>query len=240
MKTQNLLFKISRTKVTRFLFAGALLFGSSAAFAQVKIGTNPTTIEPNSNLEVEASTPGRKMKVDKTTGQVTITDGTQGAGKVFTSDANGGGSWQAAGPSVYVEASNTGAQTIVGGSEFNRITMPTEIIDIGNSYDPATSQFTVPTTGYYMVMGRTTKGTTNNVDGHQLSFVLRVNGTLATQDILDALPGGQTGVAGFVHFQGTTFGHFNAGDVLDLAIRSSNPTPTADFIMNYLKIVKLF
>jgi hypothetical protein len=74
MKTQNLLFKISRTKVTRFLFAGALLFGSSAAFAQVKIGTNPTTIEPNSNLEVEASTPGRKMKVDKTTGQVTITD----------------------------------------------------------------------------------------------------------------------------------------------------------------------
>jgi hypothetical protein len=213
---------------------------SSTSFAQVKIGTNPTTIEPNSNLEVEASTPGRKTKVDKTTGQVSIADGTQGAGKIFTSDAAGGGSWQAAGPSVYVEASNTGAQTIVGGSEFNRIIMPTEIIDIGNNYDPATSQFTVPTTGYYMLTGRTTKGVTNNVDGHQLSFVLRVNGTLATQDILDALPGGETGVAGFVHFQGTTFGHFNAGDVLDLAIRSSTPTPTADFIMNYLKIVKLF
>jgi hypothetical protein len=74
--------------------------------------------------------------------------------------------------------------------------MPTEIIDIGNNYDPATSQFTVPTTGYYMLTGRTTKGVTNNVDGHQLSFVLRVNGTLATQDILDALPGGETGVAG--------------------------------------------
>jgi hypothetical protein len=70
------------------------------AFAQVKIGTNPTTIEPNSNLEVEASTPGRKTKVDKTTGQVTITDGTQGAGKVFTSDADGGGSWQTSGGRV--------------------------------------------------------------------------------------------------------------------------------------------
>ncbi|MGN7890332.1 hypothetical protein [Dyadobacter sp. 22481] len=213
---------------------------SSTSFAQVKIGTNPTTIEPNSNLEVEASTAGRKMKVDKTTGQVTITDGTQGAGKVFTSDAVGAGSWQAAGPSVYVEASNTGAQTVVGGSGFNRIVMPTEIVDIGNNYNPATSQFTVPTTGYYMVMGRTSKDVTDNVSAHQLSFVLLVNGTLATQDILDALPGGQTGVAGFVHFQGATFGHFTAGDVLELSIRSLTTTPTASFVMNYLKIVKLF
>jgi hypothetical protein len=227
------------TLFSAFVITMGLLV-SSVSFAQVKIGSNPTTIDPNNNLEVEASTPGRKTAINKTTGQMTITDGTQGAGKVFTSDANGGGSWQAAGPSVYVEASNAGAQTIIGGSEFNRIVMPTEIIDIGNNYDPATSQFTVPTTGYYMVMGRTTKANTNNVDAHQLSFVLRVNGTLATQDILDALPGGETGVAGFVHFQGTTFGHFNAGDVLDLAIRSSGVTPTADFIMNYLKIVKLF
>lgn len=216
------------------------LTASSVSFAQVKIGTNPTTIEPNSNLEVEASTAGRKMKVDKTTGQVTITDGTQGAGKVFTSDAAGAGSWQAAGPSVYVEASNTGSQTIVGGSGFNRIVMPTEIVDIGNNYNPTTSQFTVPTTGYYMVMGRTSKDVTDNVSAHQLSFVLLVNGTLATQDILDALPGGQTGVAGFVHFQGTTFGHFTAGDVLELSIRSLTTTPTASFVMNYLKIVKLF
>jgi hypothetical protein len=230
-------------KTTTLFSALALILAltaSSVSLAQVKIGTNPTTIEPNSNLEVEASTSGRKMKVDKTTGQVTIADGTQGAGKVFTSDAVGAGSWQAAGPSVYVEASNSGNQSIVGGSEFNRIIMSNEIVDIGNNYNPATSQFTVPTTGYYMVMGRTSKSTTNNVDGHQLSFVLRVNGTLATQDILDALPGGQTGVAGFVHFQGTTFGHFNAGDVLDLAIRSSGTTPTADFFLSYMKIVKLF
>ena len=94
MKTQNLLSKIYGTKKTAVLFAAAMLFGASAALAQVKIGTNPTTIEPNSNLEVEASTPGRKMKVDKTTGQVSIADGTEGAGKVLTSDATGGSSWQ--------------------------------------------------------------------------------------------------------------------------------------------------
>ena len=54
-----------------------LLTAASTAFAQVKIGTNPTTLDPNSNLEVEASTPGRKTSVHKTTGQVTIADGTQ-------------------------------------------------------------------------------------------------------------------------------------------------------------------
>lgn len=94
METKILLFKFSRAKITSVLFGTALLLGSSAAFAQVKIGTNPTTIEPNSNLEVEASTPGRKMKVDKTTGQVSIADGTEAAGKVLTSDATGGTSWQ--------------------------------------------------------------------------------------------------------------------------------------------------
>lgn len=94
MKPQNLLFNIFQTKIISVLFAAALLLGSSSVFAQVKIGTNPATIEPNSNLEVEASTPGRKTKIDKTTGQVTITDGTEGAGKVLTSDAAGGASWQ--------------------------------------------------------------------------------------------------------------------------------------------------
>ena len=95
MKTKQLLSSIVTLKTRYAAIIGVVaLLASPGAFAQVKIGTNPTTIEPNSNLEVEASTAGRKMKVDKTTGQVSIADGTQGAGKVFTSDANGGGSWQ--------------------------------------------------------------------------------------------------------------------------------------------------
>ncbi len=72
----------------------ALLSASSSVFAQVKIGTNPATIDATNNLEVEASTSGRKTSINKTTGQVTIADGTQGAGKILTSDANGGASWQ--------------------------------------------------------------------------------------------------------------------------------------------------
>ncbi|GLU56217.1 hypothetical protein [Dyadobacter frigoris] len=71
-----------------------MVCSSSALFAQVKVGTNPTSINAANNLEVEASTAGRKTSVDKTTGQVTIADGTEGAGKILTSDATGGASWQ--------------------------------------------------------------------------------------------------------------------------------------------------
>jgi hypothetical protein len=236
MKTQQHLKKSFISAV----FAIAVIFDSSTVFAQLKIGTNPTTIEPSSSLEVEGSTAGRKMKVDKTTGKVSIADGTEGSGKVFTSDAVGGGSWQATGPSVYMEANNTGSQTVVGASDFNRLVMPNEVADIGNNYNPATSQFTVPTTGYYMVMARTTKTQTSNTITHSLSLSLLVNGSGPSQYILDALPDQQTGVGGNVHFQATAFGLFNAGDVLELSIRSSGVTPNAVFIMNSLKIIKLF
>jgi|GEM_PF-2556820 len=64
-------------------------------YAQVKIGTNPTTIESTNNFEVEASMPDRKLKVNKTTGQLTIKDGTEGMDKVLTSNAEGEASWKA-------------------------------------------------------------------------------------------------------------------------------------------------
>ncbi|CAG5000551.1 hypothetical protein DYBT9275_02486 [Dyadobacter sp. CECT 9275] len=84
-------------KLSKTLLASAItaaLFSSSPLFAQVKIGSNPTTIEAGSNLEVEASTPSRQVKVDKTSGQLTIKDGTEGLNKILVSDANGGASWK--------------------------------------------------------------------------------------------------------------------------------------------------
>jgi hypothetical protein len=86
-------------KANTFLQQTLLLIGflcfAMHAHAQVKVGTNPTTIEATSNLEVEASTAGRKVKVNKTTGQLTIKDGTEGADKILISDATGGASWKA-------------------------------------------------------------------------------------------------------------------------------------------------
>ncbi|MCF2445025.1 hypothetical protein L0657_13745 [Dyadobacter sp. CY345] len=127
------------------LFA-AMLFASSSVFAQVKIGTNPTTINAANNLEVEASTAGRKTSIDKTTGQVTIADGTQKFGRVFTSDGNGAGSWQAGvvfagyATSQSVEQDNAGT-----------------IINIIPDFDPesawnsATKEYTISEAGYYSI-----------------------------------------------------------------------------------------
>ncbi len=76
----------------KLLYTLSLALLGTLAHAQVKIGSNPGTIGSSSNLEIEASN-GNKTSINKSTGQVTIADGTQGAGRIFTSDANGNGSW---------------------------------------------------------------------------------------------------------------------------------------------------
>ena len=158
-------------KTTKLFSAFALALGlaaSSATMAQVKIGSNPTTINPNSNLEVEASTPGRKTAIDKTTGQVTITDGTQGAGKVFTSDANGVGSWQTSGAgcaSFDARGDNTTTPVVDTG-----LFTPTTLIANNITYSPSgaynstTGEYTIPENGFYLFHGSV--GTYDVATGH--------------------------------------------------------------------------
>ncbi len=98
MKTKHYLFSLPALVLAMFI---AL---PHAARAQVKFGAYPGTIVTSSVLEVEA-TNGNKTIVDKATGTVSITgatgitgsltlvDGTQGAGKILTSDATGKSSW---------------------------------------------------------------------------------------------------------------------------------------------------
>lgn len=144
------------------------LAASSVSFAQVKIGSNPTTIDPNNNLEVEASTPGRKTAINKTTGQVTITDGTQGAGKVFTSDANGGGSWQTGGAgcaSFDAKGDNTTTPVVDAG-----VFTPVKLIANNIVYSPSgaynntTGEYTIPENGFYLFHGSV--GTYDVPTGH--------------------------------------------------------------------------
>lgn len=137
-------------KPTKYLsvlfFTTVMLFTASSLFAQVKTGTNPTVINAANNLEVEASTTGRKTSIDKTTGQVTIADGTQKAGRVFTSDANGGGSWQAGLVFAGYAASQSVGQDNAG-----------TVINIISDFDPeaawdnTTKEYTIPSAGYYSI-----------------------------------------------------------------------------------------
>lgn len=85
MKTNQLLSR----SLCSAMFAGILLF-SSSVFAQVKIGTNPTTISANSNLEVEA-TNGKKVIIRKDVGTAVIENVPAGATTdgIMTVDAAG-------------------------------------------------------------------------------------------------------------------------------------------------------
>lgn len=137
-------------KPTKYLsisfFTTVILFSASTLFAQVKIGTNPTVINAANNLEVEASTSGRKTSIDKTTGQVTIADGTQKFGRVFTSDANGGGNWQAG----LVFAGYAGSQS-VGQDNVGTIIDIISEFDPESAWDNAAKEYTIPVAGYYSI-----------------------------------------------------------------------------------------
>ncbi|MGN7885384.1 tail fiber domain-containing protein [Dyadobacter sp. 22481] len=74
MKTKQLR---STKTITSALFAAAMLFSSASVFAQVKIGSNPTTITPNANLDVEGVS--NRHTVVMKTGHVGIGTITPGA-----------------------------------------------------------------------------------------------------------------------------------------------------------------
>jgi len=137
-------------KPTKYLsitfFTTLILFTASTLFAQVKIGTNPTTINTASNLEVEASMAGRKTSINKTTGQVTIADGTQKAGRVFTSDGYGAGSWQAG----LLFAGYATTQSVGEDNAGTTIDIIPEF-DPESAWDNTSKEYTIPVAGYYSI-----------------------------------------------------------------------------------------
>lgn len=198
-----------------------LMLTNSDLLAQVKIGTNPTTIDPNNNLEVEASTPGRKTSVHKVTGQVTIQDGTQAQGKVFTSDASGGGSWQSATQFIfYGVTTNTSASPYVvtsglGGSSLGQRIPFTP--SFGSNYDAANKLYAIPADGYYrLTAGVRCVGTTASQESAQ--FVLR-DGQFTPSDFVTTLTTGSSSLRSF-----TTVGFYNANTSIYYYINNQSGT----------------
>ncbi len=123
------------------------------ANAQVKIGSNPSSINSNAHLDIEATTGSRfivtkdssKVGIGTLTpaakldvaGKVKITDGTQGNGKIFVSNASGVGSWvtPASALSGSVKDSTTAS---------NGLTESTNNIKLGGTLSEAT---TIATSG---------------------------------------------------------------------------------------------
>lgn len=128
---------------------GLALASLNSATAQVKVGTNPTTIATTSNLEVEAAN-GGKFTVTKDSAKVIIKDGTQGAGRLLTSDADGKASWKTAKEANLAE--------LVLRAYNPNIVQPTGAVYIPNvpiisgdagNYNASTGVYTVTEPGFY-------------------------------------------------------------------------------------------
>ncbi len=139
------------------LFVVILLCTSSALFAQVKVGSNPTVIDPANNLEVESTDPAKKISINKTTGKLTIADGSQGAAKILTSDGNGVATWQtqsslAIPVTVFNGAITSSAivPTFTTHDEINQ-RLPLAPIIGASGWNATTKRFSVPENGSYSV-----------------------------------------------------------------------------------------
>ncbi|MGG7664454.1 hypothetical protein [Dyadobacter sp. BHUBP1] len=130
---------------------------SAATFGQVKIGSNPTTIDPNNNLEVESADPAKKISIHKTTGKLTIADGSQGDKKVLTSDANGVATWQSqselAIPVTAFSGAITGLATIPTFTTHDQIDQRLPLVPTlgAADWDAGSKRFIVPVAGTYSV-----------------------------------------------------------------------------------------
>jgi hypothetical protein len=67
-------------------------------------------VQQNGNVGINTRVPSEKLDI---TGSIKIVDGTEGAGKVLTSDANGKGSWAAVPSSSFFKVSSTDANHII-------------------------------------------------------------------------------------------------------------------------------
>lgn len=132
-----LIVKKSGSTFTPFqMFAsGGIDFNNSSS-------TNIVKILDNGNVGIGTS-PTTRLDVN---GTFKLTDGTQGAGKVLTSNASGNATWTVR--QIAFTAKKVASQNLPINS-YSDINYEVEDFDHGNAYNPATGIFTAPVNGVY-------------------------------------------------------------------------------------------
>ena len=162
-----------------FILMIAVVAFSAKINAQVKVGTNPTNITPNTKLEVQA-TNGSLMQVSKDAGKVIIKDGTQAVGNVLTSDASGEASWKPIPPPTALAAA---ASLVFGtlGAGATLVSSSTTLISTGSSITLPPGKWLV--TGFFLLVKQGGHTGASESWWVKLTFTDTSSGTVRSSDV---------------------------------------------------------
>jgi hypothetical protein len=148
-------------------------------------------------------------------GTIRISDGTQGAGYVLTSDATGIASWQ--GP-VSISAEYLLADLAVPVATDVTINNWSTIAneDGGSNYNPVTGEYTIPVTGYYDINATVNWLNYSTADRARLN--IRVNGITITASV-------ETPSASFGSQNVHLGRRLVAGDIVTFVVNHASPNP---------------
>ena len=144
-------------------------------------------------------------------GKMWYQDGSQGAGKVLTSDANGVASWQ--GP-VHMSAASNSGQTIPSGVSTDINTWGGLDEAGGANFTPATGTYSIPVTGYYSVSLHLSWAGTASISGaSEVKCQIKRNGNVIAQGYSNETIAGDIPSDPTAHIELT----LNAGDTITFA-----------------------
>ena len=226
---------IAGARITAFddgNFSSSMLFSTKAPGASGNALTERMRVTSGGNVGINQVNPTARLDVN---GNVKITDGTQGAGKVLTSDAAGVASWQASvSQSVGISIRAFTTPLVVPTSTVTPITQWAFIDneDGGSNYNSVTGEYTISKTGVYQV--NSSVGWPPGNTAADTRLILLRNG-VTTYETLENGSG-----AGKFSFNHLAYAQkFNAGDKISISISQnsgSNQSTIGFVVENSLSI----
>ncbi|MBS1595778.1 MAG: hypothetical protein JST90_15795 [Bacteroidetes bacterium] len=203
-------------------------FDEVAIFDKNYTGSSASTVTIYGNMGL--GTPSLEVYADTNaiaayfSGSVTIQDGTQGAGRVLTSDINGNAYWDTAGanPTIGFHASGGGSATVAASTVTTARIYGTVDYNDGSAYNATTGIFTAPSNGmYHFDYSEELNGTSGYTSGYMLA-ILYVNGATVHGSYAEASP--PTASGSYLTMQNSVNVRLNAGD--QVKIQFANYTNT--------------